>query len=50
MSINVLLNGATPTELAHCCSFIDAVYAVPYTTFEEPDGDARSALATVPPA
>src|SRR5919204_1772305 len=48
ISVNVLLNEATPVELARCCSFIDAVYPVPYTTFEQPDGDPRTALAAVP--
>jgi hypothetical protein len=49
LSVSVLLNEATPVELARCCSFINSVYPVPYTTFEQPDGDPRAALATVPP-
>ena len=48
MSVNLLLNRAAPVELASCCSFIDSVYSVPYTTFERPDGDPRAALAAVP--
>ena len=48
LSVSVLLNEATPVELARCCPFLDGVYQVAYTTFDHPDGDPRAALATVP--
>lgn len=48
MRVSLLLNGATAVELARCCSFIDSVYAVPFTRFMEIDGDPREALAGVP--
>jgi hypothetical protein len=46
--VSVLLNGATSVELADCCPFVDEVYAVPYTGFQEPDADPHEALADVP--
>jgi hypothetical protein len=48
LRVSVLLNGATAVELAGCCPFVDAVYAVPYTNFVEADGDAAAALTDVP--
>lgn len=48
LRVSVLLNAATAVELAHCCPFIDSVYAVPYTALEQPDGDPRDALGGVP--
>jgi hypothetical protein len=48
VSVSVLLNAAAPTELATCCAFVDAAYAVEYRTFWEPDGDPHAALAPVP--
>src|SRR4051794_12480193 len=48
LRVSVLLNDATPVELARCCSFVDDVYAVPYRRFAEPDGDPAAALAGVP--
>jgi hypothetical protein len=46
--VSLLLSGATPVELADCCPFLDEVYAVPYTGFEEPDADPHEALAAIP--
>jgi hypothetical protein len=48
MQVSLLLNGATPIELANCCSFLDEVYAVPYTSFNEVESDPRGALVGVP--
>jgi hypothetical protein len=45
----VLLNGATPTELASCCPFIRGTYAVDYVDFLGRFGDPDAALARVPP-
>jgi hypothetical protein len=46
--VSLLLNAATPTELAQLCPFIDEVYPVPFTSFMEVAGDPRRALARVP--
>lgn len=48
LSISLLLNGATPVELARLCPFIDEVYAVPFTTFTEVPNDPARALGAVP--
>jgi hypothetical protein len=48
LRVSVLVNGATPVELVHCCAFVDEVYAVPYTRFVEPDADPAAALEGVP--
>jgi hypothetical protein len=48
LSVSVLLNGASPSELAGYCSFVDHTYAVPYRTFARPDGDPAVALRDVP--
>jgi hypothetical protein len=45
----VLLNGATPTELASCCPFVRETYAVDYVDFLGRFGDPDAALAGVPP-
>ncbi len=50
LRVSLLLNGATPVELAHCCSFLDEVYAVPFTGFMHVDADPAAALAGVPRA
>lgn len=46
--VSVLLNGATPVELARLCPFVDDVYGVPFTSFMEVASDPRAALAEVP--
>lgn len=46
--VSVLLNGATPVELARLCPFVDEVYGVPFTSFVEADGDPTAALSSVP--
>jgi hypothetical protein len=48
LRISLLLNGATPTELAACCPFVAQTYAVPHTDFLGRSGDAQEALADVP--
>ena len=42
------MNGATPTELGACCTFIERTYAVEYVDFLGRAGDPAEALATVP--
>lgn len=46
--VSVLINGASPTQLADCCPFIDQVFPVPYHGFAVPDGDPAAALRDVP--
>jgi hypothetical protein len=46
--VSLLLSAATSVELAGCCSFLDEVYAVPYTSFLQVVGDPAAALAGVP--
>ena len=46
-SVSLLLSDATAVELAHCCSFLDAVYTVSYP-FGKSGSDPRAALAHVP--
>jgi hypothetical protein len=48
LRVSLLLNGATAVELAHLCPFIEEVFPVPFTRFEEVDGDPLKALASVP--
>lgn len=48
LSVSLLLNAATPVELARLCPFIDNVYAVEFTTFMEVPTDPAEALASVP--
>src|SRR6185369_15414097 len=48
LRISVLLNGATPAELADCCPFVERAYPVPYTDFLGRSGDPEAALAGVP--
>ena len=33
MKVSLLLNAATPVELAQCCPFLDETFAVPFTDF-----------------
>jgi hypothetical protein len=49
LRIGLLLNGATPAELADCCPFIERSYAVEYVDFLGRVGDPDAALAGVPP-
>lgn len=46
--MSVALNGATPTELAECCPFVENVYPVGYTDFLGRGGDPDAALRDVP--
>jgi hypothetical protein len=44
----VLLNGATPAELAACCSFVEQAYPIDYVDFLGRAGDPVAALESVP--
>jgi hypothetical protein len=48
LRVSLLLNAATPTELAGCCPFLDDVFTVPYTSFVRAEGDPAAALVGVP--
>jgi len=48
LSVSLLLNGATPLELARLCPFLDRVYGVPFTSFMEVASDPWTALVEVP--
>ena len=48
LKVSLLLNAATPTELARCCPFLDRVFAIPYTSFVHAQGDPAASLADVP--
>jgi hypothetical protein len=48
MRVSLLLNGATPVELARCAPFVETFYLVPFTHFTGEEGDPRAALAGVP--
>jgi hypothetical protein len=45
---SLVLNGASPVELAACVPFVDHAFAVPYTSFGKPEGNAKWALRGVP--
>jgi hypothetical protein len=48
LEISLLLNGATPTELAELCPFIRRTYAVRFTGFLDAVTDPEPALRAVP--
>ena len=48
LRVALVLNRATPSELASCAPFVRDVFAVPYTSFGRPIGSARRALLRVP--
>jgi hypothetical protein len=48
LSISLLLNGATPTELADLCPFIERTYPVSFTGFHDRVTDPAPALRDVP--
>lgn len=48
LRISLVLNGASPTDLATCVPFVERVYAVPYTSFGRPAGNPKAALRGVP--
>ena len=48
LRISLVLNGASPTELASCVPFVERTYAVPYASFGAPGDDPRKALRGVP--
>ena len=45
---SLVLNGASPVELARCAPFLREVYGVPYPSFGRAEGDPRRALRGVP--
>ncbi|MFN2463467.1 MAG: hypothetical protein ABR573_06145 [Candidatus Dormibacteria bacterium] len=47
MAVSVLLNAASPMELARCCRFVNHAFAVPYAPWFGQD-DAVAALESVP--
>ena len=48
LRISLVLNGASPIELASCAPFVESVFAVPYTSFGRPEGRPRAALGGIP--
>ena len=48
LRIALVLNGASPAELATCAPFVAEVFGVPYTSFGAPVGSPRRALQRVP--
>ena len=48
LRISLVLNGASPTELASCVPFVARAYAVPYSSFGTSREDPRRALRGVP--
>jgi hypothetical protein len=48
LSVNLLLNAATPLELTRYVDFVDETYGAPYRGFAEPEGDPTATLADVP--
>jgi hypothetical protein len=48
LRISLVLNRASPTELAACAPFVADVFGVPYTSFGAPVGSPRRALHRIP--
>ncbi len=48
LRIALVVNRASPTELAACAPFVAELYGVPYTSFGTPVGSPRRALQRVP--
>lgn len=48
VAISLVLNGASPVELARCTPFVEEVYGVAYTSFGKPEGSPRAALRGIP--
>jgi hypothetical protein len=48
MKVSLLLNAATPVELAGYCPFLEHAYAIPFVHFPQAVGDPTKALAGVP--
>ena len=48
LRLALVLNGASPAELARCAPFVEEVFAVPYTSFGRAEGDPRRALRGIP--
>lgn len=48
LPVSLVVNGATPVELADCCPFVERVYPVGYHDFGATRADPRRALRGVP--
>jgi hypothetical protein len=48
LRVSLVLNGASPCELALCAPFVAEVFGVPYTSFGVPVGSPRRALRRIP--
>jgi len=48
LRVSLVLNGASPTELASCVPFVEQAFAVPYSSFGPSREDPRKALRGVP--
>ena len=48
LRISLVLNGASPVELARCAPFVREVFGVPFTSFGHRAGNPSRALRTVP--
>ena len=48
LRVSLVLNGASPTELALCAPFVAEAFGVPYTSFGVPVGSPRRALRANP--
>lgn len=48
LRINLVLNGASPIELARCAPFVENVFGVAFTSFGTPVGDPAVALQQIP--
>ena len=48
LRVALVLNGASPLELARCATFVDEVFGVPYTSFGRVEGISRRALRCDP--
>ena len=48
LEIALVLNRASPTEVALCAPFVTHVFGVPYTSFGTPVGSPRRALRRIP--
>lgn len=45
---SLVLNGASPVELASCVPFVERTYPVSYTSFGQPVGSPKAALRAIP--
>ena len=50
LRISLVLNGASPVELARCAPFVENVFGVDFTNFGQPQGSPAVALRAIPRA